>query len=138
MALTLNRQTDYALQFLAALARLPEGESLSLAVFAKQGRVSFLFLQRIAKKLRTAGLITAEKGRLGGYKLARVSQAITVLDVAEALEGKMAVVPCIKKTSDCPHAAVCQTRTSFHTINSYIQKYLHSIPLSELGKKTVS
>ena len=133
MAMTLNRQTDYALQFLSALARLKTGESLPLSVFAKKGRVSFLFMQRIAGKLRAAGLVEAGKGRAGGYHLTREAAKVTVLDVAEALEGDMAVVPCLKSgDTSCPHAAVCMTRTNFHTINAYIQQYLKSITLSEL------
>jgi Rrf2 family protein len=134
MALTLNRQTDYALQFLSALARLPKGESLALSVFAKRGRVSFLFLQRIAGKLRAAELVEAGKGRSGGYHLTRAAAKITVLDVARALEGDMAVVPCLKSgDTSCPHQAVCQTRTNFHTINAYIQQYLKTISLAELS-----
>lgn len=133
MAMTLNRQTDYALQFLSALARLKEGESLPLSVFAKKGRVSFLFMQRIAGKLRTANLVEAGRGRSGGYKLTKSPAAITVLDVAQALEGDMAVVPCLKTAdTSCPHQAVCMTRTNFHTINAYIQQYLKTITLSEL------
>lgn len=131
--MTLNRQTDYALQFLSALGRLAEGESLSLALFAKRGHVSFLFMQRIAAKLRVAGLIEAGKGRSGGYRLKRSAELITVLDVAEALEGDMAVVPCLKSgDTSCPHALVCMTRTNFHTINAYIQQYLKSITIREL------
>lgn len=133
MAMTLNRQTDYALQFLSALARLKEGESLPLSVFAKKGHVSFLFMQRIAGKLRTAHLVEAGRGRSGGYKLTKLPTAITVLDVAQALEGDMAVVPCLKTAdTSCPHQAVCMTRTNFHTINAYIQQYLKTITLSEL------
>lgn len=133
MAMTLNRQTDYALQFLSALARLPEGESLALSAFAKKGRVSFLFMQRIVGKLRAAGLVHAGKGRSGGYRLTRPAAEITVLDVAQALEGDLAVVPCLKAgDSSCPHALVCMTRTNFHTINAHIQQYLKSITLHEL------
>ncbi len=138
MAMTLNRQTDYALQFLSALARLQTGESLALSVFAKKGRVSFLFMQRIVGKLRAAGLVEAERGRSGGYKLVRTAAEITVLDVARALEGDMAVVPCLKENdTSCPHQAVCMTRTNFHTINAYIQQYLKTITLTELIGKNV-
>ncbi len=133
MAMTLNRQTDYALQFLSALARLSPGETLALSTFAKKGRVSFLFMQRIAGKLRAAELVQAGKGRSGGYHLSRPSQKITVLDVARALEGDMAVVPCLKSgDTSCPHQAVCMTRTNFHTINAYIQQYLKTISLYDL------
>jgi len=138
MAMTLNRQTDYALQFLSALARLKEGESLPLSQFAKKGRVSFLFMQRIVGKLRIAGLVAACKGRSGGYRLSREANLITVLNVAEALEGNMAVVPCLKDGDvSCPHQLVCMTRTNFHTINAYIQQYLKSITLSQLIGKHV-
>ncbi len=131
--MTLNRQTDYALQFLSALALLKEGESLPLSVFANKGYVSFLFMQRIVSKLRGAGLVVAGRGRSGGYRLMRAATDITVLDVAQALDGDMAVVPCLKDgDTSCPHASVCITRTSFHTMNAYIQQYLKTITISAL------
>lgn len=133
MAMTLNRQTDYALQFLSALARLNKGESLALSQFAKRGRVSFLFMQRIAGKLRAAGLVQAGKGRSGGYRLSRSAVKISVLDVTRALEGDLAVVPCLTGDTSCPHQTVCMTRTSFHTINAHIQGYLKTISLVELA-----
>lgn len=134
MSLTLNRQTDYALQFLSALARLKTGESLALSQFAKRGHVSFLFMQRIAGKLRAAGLVLAGKGRSGGYRLARPAAKISVLDVARALEGDLAVVPCLTGDTSCPHQIVCMTRTNLHTINAHIQGYLKTISLTQLIK----
>lgn len=133
MSLTLNRKTDYALQLLAALKKVPAGEFLSLQKFSKRARLPFLFLQRVSAALSAAGFIRAERGRGGGYVLAKSASIITIREVVTALEGESSLVPClIKGTPKCPHAAVCMTKLNFHTINANIQKYLSSITVNDL------
>lgn len=133
MSLTLNRKTDYALQLLHTLKKMPDGQLLSLQKFAKQSRLPFLFLQRVTAALCAAGFICAERGRRGGYKLAKPAAAITIREVVTALEGESSLVPCLLKDGPaCPHAAVCMTKINFHTINGYIQKYLQSISVADL------
>lgn len=133
MPLTLNRKTDYALQLLSALKKIPNGEFLSLQKFSQRACLPFLFLQRVAIALGAAGFIRAERGRSGGYTLARPANIITIRDVVIALEGEPSLVPClIKGAPRCPHAAVCMTKVNFHTINANIQKYLSGITVKDL------
>ena len=42
-----------------------------------------------------AGLIASLRGAHGGYSLARLPEDITVKDVVEAIEGRIAPVPCV-------------------------------------------
>ena len=67
----LTKETDYAIQFALALKESDKDWPLSLKEFAKASGISFLFLQRIAKKLKEAGLIKSRLGADGGYWLGR-------------------------------------------------------------------
>ena len=68
---TLRRETDYALQMLKILSK-NKNQVESLSKIAKDTKISFLFLQKIARKLRLANIIKAHQGVEGGYQLLRV------------------------------------------------------------------
>lgn len=47
------------------------------------------FLEQLFSTLRRSGLLTSHRGSKGGYTLSRPAQEITVLDVVQALDGKV-------------------------------------------------
>ncbi len=130
--INLNRKTDYSLQFVTALAHLKKDENLSLKTFAKQSKISFAFLQRIASPLKKAGLIKSEQGSAGGYVLAKKSNQISVQNIVEAIEGPMQVAMCIKNPGACFFEKKCPTKKTISKINNEISKVLQKIKISQL------
>lgn len=122
-ALHLTQKVDYGLIILTFLAKSSEHGQLSIKKIAEQSRVSFLFLQKIAGLLQKAGLIKAERGKFGGYKLAKTPDQINLREIIEALEGSIALVPCLKGSSkeDCKHSAYCTIRPNMAKLNAEIQ-----------------
>lgn len=130
--IALTRQTDYAVQFLSALAQLPEGKTLSLRLFSRTSRISFPFLQRIAFSLRQKGMIAAAKGSAGGYRLTRNPSSITVQDIVEALEGPVELTLCISKPGACMFEEQCRTKKAIGKINYQIAELLRSKTIADL------
>lgn len=122
-ALHLTQKVDYGLIILTFLAKSPQADQLSIKKIADQSRVSFLFLQKIAGLLQKAGLIKAERGKFGGYKLTKTPDQINLREIIEALEGSIALVPCLKGLSkdDCKHSAYCAIRPNMAKLNAEIQ-----------------
>ncbi len=132
--LQFNKEVDYALQWLLALANTKDQEFLSLRLFAKDSHISFLFLQRIAKKLREAEIITAVKGAQGGYRLSRSASKITFKEILSALEGQCALMHCLRVGKVCPKQKICRVHPIFLDINNYLVNYLDKLTLAELLK----
>jgi Rrf2 family protein len=105
-----NRQVDYALQLLTALGKVTKDEVLSLREFSRESTISFLLLQKIAKSLREAGLVSAERGPYGGYLLQRPLEQIQLKEVIEAIEGPFGISSCTKPGASCCHEAHCTIR----------------------------
>ncbi|EKD43229.1 MAG: Transcriptional regulator, BadM/Rrf2 family [uncultured bacterium] len=84
---TIRRETAHALKILKLLSK-NENKILSLNEISKKTKVSFLFLQKIARKLRLAKMISSVYGVDGGYALAIDAKKLSVLKVIEAMEGK--------------------------------------------------
>ncbi|OGD30721.1 hypothetical protein A3J02_01855 [Candidatus Azambacteria bacterium RIFCSPLOWO2_02_FULL_46_11] len=127
----LTKETDYAIQFALALKESDKDWPLSLKEFAKASGISFLFLQRIAKKLKEAGLIKSRLGADGGYWLARKPEKITLADIIEATEGSFAVVSCAKNKS-CPNFSFCGQKDNFFELNREIKKFFGKKNLGQL------
>ncbi|MBF8280540.1 MAG: Rrf2 family transcriptional regulator [Candidatus Magasanikbacteria bacterium] len=131
--LTLTRQSDYAVQFLSALAKNKSRHPLSIKSFADEARLSALFLQHVARKLRAAEIVTSVKGTKGGYRLAKQSKDITLQKILEAVDGPVAIVPCLQMNAPkCRHESFCATRRSIGFVNSRINQYLNALTLTDL------
>lgn len=122
-ALHLTQKVDYGLIILISLAKNSGDDPLSIKKIADQSHVSFLFLQKIAGLLQKAGLIQAERGKFGGYKLAKSPDQLNLREIIEALEGPIALVPCLKSLNqqDCKHSTYCSIRPNMARLNTEIQ-----------------
>ena len=56
---------------------------------AERREIPDQFLEQLFSTLRRAGLLTSHRGSKGGYTLARPAERITVLEVVQALDGKV-------------------------------------------------
>jgi len=85
--LSIRRETAYAVKFLNNLANKKD-QVRSLKEISEKTGVSFLFLQKIARKLRLKNIISSVQGVDGGYTLLKPAKKISLLEVIEATEGE--------------------------------------------------
>ncbi|TAN32929.1 Rrf2 family transcriptional regulator [Patescibacteria group bacterium] len=123
----LKRETDYAIQLLNFLAAKKKGFS-SLKKFADISGISFWFLQKIARKLSLAGMITAGQGIKGGYKL-KSAKNLNLLEVIKAMEGRVVFAPCLCEDAvDCAGKnRKCFTKAVSAKINKGMVKMLRGV-----------
>jgi Rrf2 family protein len=81
-------KSDYALRALVAIAGSDSAFVKAEALSTSEG-IPFEYLQNILRDLRRAGLLRAQRGYDGGYKLARPAEGITVSEVLEAVESPL-------------------------------------------------
>ncbi|MBI5754260.1 Rrf2 family transcriptional regulator [Candidatus Peregrinibacteria bacterium] len=129
-ALHLTQKVDYGIILLTALARPRSGaqvkNQLSIKKIAEENNVSFLFLQKIAGLLQKAGIIKAERGKFGGYKLMKELKDLNLGQIIETLEGPIAIVPCLNPRCKpaCKRIGHCTVRPSMSKINNEIQNVI--------------
>lgn len=124
----LSKQVEYTIEFLLALGRKQPGEILSVKIFSGESNISYLFLQRIALRLKSAGIIKAVRGTKGGYMLEKSIEHISLKEVYEIVEGKYGSVAC-QKGKECKHQASCNLKIQFDSFQEKILSYMESIPL---------
>jgi Rrf2 family protein len=85
---------EYGLHCLLYLVDAPEGVRPSSRDLAEFQGISPALIAKLFTRLEKAGIVTASEGVSGGFRLARPASAITVLDVADALEGGKPMFQC--------------------------------------------
>ncbi|MEK7643824.1 MAG: Rrf2 family transcriptional regulator [Patescibacteria group bacterium] len=127
-----SRQTDYAIQLVSALAKLPGGNLLSLKIFSIESSISFLFLQKIAQSLKKAKIIASARGKRGGYRLARPAESITVRQIMEAAEGRTGMVDCQTiEHQQCSKLKKCAIRCPMDKLNEKMLAVLDGATIAD-------
>ena len=113
MRLELSKRADYAIRAVLALSRAANGERLSVRRIAADERIPERFLPLVMGDLVRAGLVEGTVGRSGGYRLAKPSAEISLLEVVEAVEGDSRRRVCVLRGGPCALAAVCDVHAVF-------------------------
>lgn len=129
--LSFRRETDYAIHLLRALSE--KGAVVSLKTLAEQSHASFLFFQKIARKLRQAGLIEAEQGVNGGYRLLVSPKKLSLRRILQVTEGECCLLPCLDKSDfKCACIKKCCLKNKVGKINQEFLKMVEKVKLNDL------
>jgi Rrf2 family protein len=85
--LHLSLKSQYAIKALVRLAVGHGNGPVQAREIARFGGIPTKFLEQVMHDLRQAGLVTSQRGKGGGYALARDPAAITYSHVIDAMEG---------------------------------------------------
>ena len=137
--LKINRQTDYAVRVVLALAKHGEGARLSSADIQQEMLIPKAFMSRIVAQLSRQRLIRAFPGREGGLSLPRPAAQITLKDVVDAFEGPILLSAClqVKGEDDCPFQSHCPVRTKWGRVQVAMLREMASITLEDLAKEAL-
>ncbi|HEV2075572.1 MAG TPA: Rrf2 family transcriptional regulator [Thermoleophilaceae bacterium] len=86
-----SAKVDYAVRAALELAAAGDGPVKGDRIAAAQ-RIPLNFLENILIDMRQAGIVCSQRGREGGYWLAKLPEEVSVADVIRAVEGPLATV----------------------------------------------
>lgn len=95
----LNITTDYAVRIILYLG-ITQRITTS-AEIAKEMSIPANYVPNIVKKLRDNGLVNATFGPMGGYRLAKEPQEISLLEIITIMEGKIHINRCLEDDHFC-------------------------------------
>ena len=87
--LVITTKSPYAVRALAELARRGDSAPVPIGEIARARDIPVQFLEGLFATLRRAGILQSQRGVKGGYSFARPPAEISVLEVAELLEGEL-------------------------------------------------
>jgi FeS assembly SUF system regulator len=129
----LSSLADYAVVMMAAAARHAAGARLSATILAAETGVPLPTAQKLAGKLAAAGLLETQRGATGGFVLARPSETITLADIIEAVEGRIALTSCVEEAKhECALESACKVRPHWGVVNEAVRGAFAGVSLSSL------
>jgi Rrf2 family protein len=84
----LGEGVEWALHCATVLALLPPDAALPAAKLAEFHGVPAAYLAKTLQGLAREGIVESVSGRRGGYRLGRAAEAVTLLEIVEAAEGR--------------------------------------------------
>ena len=124
-------KTQYAIR---ALVHLAKNGPDSAARIAEAQHISPKYLEGILNQLKMSGIIISDRGRAGGYRLAREKNQIRMLEVVKSTEGEVRVVECLDDRSVCAMGALCMPRKFWMGLKGAVEDYLKSVSLGDLAE----
>lgn len=136
--LRINRQTDYAVRVILALATHEMGVRLPSPAIQEEMLIPKSYMSRIVAQLANNGLVKTFAGRDGGLQLSRSADKITLKDVVEAFEGPFLLSECmqVKSEDDCPFLNECHVRTKWSRVQIAMLREMASINFYDLAKES--
>lgn len=139
----LTSQEEYGLRCLLSLARLQSqvtpdagAASVTIAQIAETEGLSAEYVGKLMGILTRAGLVESERGRNGGYRLARPAEGINLAEALAALGGPLYVSEtCDRFTGDhsfCVHTSGCSIRSLWGGLQFLIDNILSRTLLADL------
>jgi len=130
-ALRISEAGSLALHTAALLAG-QRMRRLSAHEIAERIHVSEAHLAKVLQRLHKAGIVDSVRGRGGGFTLARPASRIRLLDVYEAIEGKLGRSHCLMGRPKC-RATRCILGGVIAEVDEKLRRYLSSTRLSDLS-----
>jgi Rrf2 family protein len=128
---------EYGLRCLLALARRGPGKQLTIPEIAEMEGMSVPYVSKLLSILRRVGLVTAERGRTGGFSIARPLDQISLYEVMVALGGPLIDPAHCQKHSgqleQCIHIKSCSVQDVLGGLAGYIQEFLTGTSLQDLA-----
>lgn len=125
----INEADSIALHGMAFLGCKPNQWVPGKAI-AEALQVSQHHLHKVFRQLETQGLVRSIPGPWGGYKLAKPSEEISLLEIYEAIEGKFKPRDCLLEQRVC-QGKECLLGGFLKKMNQEFRDYLTRTKLSE-------
>ena len=110
-----------------------DGGSVPLSAIAERQMISLAYLEQLFGKLRRANLIESERGRAGGYRLARLPKSITVAEVMAAVAENTDMTRCGSGASEpCLAGTRCMTHDLWEALGDHIDAFLSSVTIQQV------
>ena len=114
------------------LARRNPGQMAMIDEVSRTERIPKSFLSKIFQDLVKAGLVRSIRGAGGGFALVKDPAEISVLEIIEAIEGKIVFQRCKQLKPDCEHSDGCALCALFEQAQDGVKEVLLRTTLVDL------
>lgn len=139
----LSKKGEYALRALIDLGIAAEAGRTLLQVgeIASKERLPMKFLEQVMQSLKEGGFVESQRGKFGGYRLARPASRISMGEVIRLIDGPLAPIGCVSHSAyepcSCPDEEHCGLRMLMLDVRHAIAGILDRYSLADVVEVTI-
>ncbi len=134
--IAITRAAEYSLRATAALVQFREkNKTATVAEIAVSEAIPESFLRKLLKPLIRADIVRSERGYSGGITLAKSPSEISVLDIIEAVDGKLSLNECVLNPTECGLIARCAIHGLWVETTDLLTEHLRNYTLEDIQRK---
>ena len=133
----LSRMADYAILLVTRIATNPD------RLYRAQELVDFSSLpittvNKILSKLTRSKITESVRGAAGGYRLSQEAEKISVRNIIDIIDGKVALTACAENSDEyCNLLDFCPTQKNWQIINNAVCEALDSVNIAEMANPEI-
>lgn len=141
--MTLTKKGEYGLRAMIqlGLAKALGRDLVPASELALSNRLPLKFIERILLELREGGYIETQRGKAGGYALAKPMDKIFMGEVVRLIDGRLAPIGCASETEyvrcTCPDEEHCGLRMLMIDVRNAISNILDKYTLGDVVEVTL-
>ncbi|HAK58922.1 MAG TPA: Rrf2 family transcriptional regulator [Nitrospiraceae bacterium] len=131
----ITREGDYGIRSVLYLARQPFKKVSFVNEISEDYKIPRSFLAKILQKLVKAKIVRSYRGVKGGFSLAKHARDISILDVLEAIEGRLSLNICVTDKKKCVSARYCPIQSVWMNAQAKVADVLKKANFDDLAKQ---
>jgi Rrf2 family iron-sulfur cluster assembly transcriptional regulator len=133
----ISKTEVHALTALAALARLPNGGYLGAAEIADIIGAPPNYLGKLLRVLGDEGLVESQKGKGGGFRLARSPASISLREVMEPVGRVSRMSGCFLGRPQCSDGDPCAVHDQWIKARTIYFEFLSAMTVADLAREVL-
>ena len=128
----ISMKTDYGLIALKYMATRRSDGLVNAKDLAAKFNLPPNLLAKILQSLSQSGIIEAQKGSGGGYRLAREPSGISLTEIFESIEGPVHMVMCSADGGDCSVEERCTVKNGLVNLEQKFAEFFDTVSLADV------
>lgn len=137
--LKFNKKIEYALLSIFEMADHGNHHPLTAKTIANRYSIPQEILGKVLQTLVKKKILISVQGVRGGYLLIRPLKKINILEIVEAFEGRLSLIPCrAGKIVNCEQVFRCTIKSPLEQVQTELFKFFKEISLYDLKNRQVN
>jgi Rrf2 family protein len=134
----ITKRTDYATRAVLALTLATDDHPVTLNELSERTATPRSVVEQVMLQLRTAGLVRAERGPAGGYRLNKDPADITVERIVRLFQGPLAPIGCATRRDPepCPMTDGCSLQSMWQEVRDATIAILNRTTFADLAQSS--
>ncbi len=130
----ITREGDYGIRSVLYLSRQPFKKISYVNEISDAYKIPRSFLAKILQKLVKAKIVRSYRGVKGGFSLAKQAKDISMMDVLEAIEGRLYLNICLEDKKNCDFSKHCPVTYVWTSIQAKITELLEKANFEDMAR----